>query len=76
MKGFLISALALTFMEALLWGQDHGSGPNITGLLGVPEAVARRFLDPKVPFFSKAAPVKPSSATTTPSAGPGRTVLT
>jgi hypothetical protein len=79
MKGFLLGGLVLTFGYALLQGQTTGKGGNVAGLLGVPGSVAKRLLDPDVPFFSKAASsagAKPTSASTTPAAAPPRVVLT
>lgn len=68
MRGFVVTALALTFLEVLLEGRTSGRGGNVTGLLGVPAAVGRRLLDPQEPFFRRPARAvggaQPSSART------------
>lgn len=46
LRGLLSGALALVFLQVVV--QPDASG-RLAGLLGVPAAIARRFIDPTIP---------------------------
>jgi hypothetical protein len=77
MRGFLLGALGLTMLQAVLSGVGGKRSGNVLSLIKFPATVVNKILDPNTPFFT--APAKGSSSSSSSSSSgsavaPGTTI--